>query len=58
MLLGATKRGAGVQTGPQDGEPKEQTVLLLFLDYRGKVPYKAASLRTREAADAGIFLIT
>jgi hypothetical protein len=42
VLLGATKQGAGIQTGfHKTVKPNEQTVLLLFLDYRGKVPYKA-----------------
>ncbi|HET6684269.1 MAG TPA: hypothetical protein VFG75_11280 [Gaiella sp.] len=42
VMLGATKRGAGIQTGfHKTVKPNQQTVLLLFLDYRGKVPYKA-----------------
>jgi hypothetical protein len=38
--LGGTKRGAGLQTGFSKAlKPGVQTILLLFLDYRGPVPY-------------------
>lgn len=40
FTLGTGKRGTGVQTGfSKELKPREQKVLLLFLDYRGKVPY-------------------
>jgi len=60
VLLGSTKRGAGVQTGfHKTVKPNEQTVLLLFLDYRGRVPYKA-TLPTDKGKPRmqGTFLIT
>jgi hypothetical protein len=41
FTLGHTKRGAGVQTGfSKLLKPGQQAVLLLFLDYRGKVAYR------------------
>ena len=40
FTIGSAKRGTGVQAGfTRVLKPKEQKVLLLFLDYRGKVPY-------------------
>jgi len=43
IAFGATKKGAGVQTGFHKlVKPSEQAILLLFLDYRGKVPYIGA----------------
>jgi hypothetical protein len=43
FTLGATtKRGAGIQTGFSSTlKPKEQKVILLFLDYRGPLPYRS-----------------
>lgn len=60
LLLGATKRGAGVQTGfHKTVKPNEQAVLLLFLDYRGKVPYRATLPTDRgKPRMQGTFLIT
>ena len=60
VLLGATTRGAGVQTGfHKTVKPNEQTVLLLFLDYRGKVPYRATLPADKgKPRMAGTFLIT
>jgi hypothetical protein len=41
FALGSTKRGSGVQTGfSKLLKPREHKVLLLFLDYRGKVAYR------------------
>lgn len=43
FTLGATKRGAGVQTGfSKSLKPNEQKTLLLFLDYRGQVSYRGS----------------
>jgi hypothetical protein len=40
FTLGRAKRGAGVQTGfSKPLKPKEQKILLLFLDYRGQLAY-------------------
>lgn len=40
--LGSLERGNGFQTGfSQTLKPKTQKTLLLFLDYRGAVPYKS-----------------
>ena len=40
LTFGHQKRGAGVQTGFTAAlRPSQQKILLLFLDYRGKVPY-------------------
>jgi hypothetical protein len=60
LMLGATKRGAGVQTGfHKTVKPNEQTVLLLFLDYRGKVPYRATLPADKgKPRMKGTFLIT
>lgn len=60
LMLGATKRGAGVQTGfHKTVKPNEQTVLLLFLDYRGKVPYRATLPADKDKPRMkGTFLIT
>jgi hypothetical protein len=42
FTIGSAKRGTGVQAGFSRAlKPKEQKILLLFLDYRGKVPYWA-----------------
>jgi hypothetical protein len=40
FALGHTKRGTGSQTGfVKSVKPGEQVILILFLDYRGKLPY-------------------
>jgi hypothetical protein len=40
LTFGGKKRGTGVQTGFQAAlKPRAQKILLLFLDYRGGVPY-------------------
>jgi opacity protein-like surface antigen len=42
FVLGTTQRGTGVQTGfVKSLKPSQQAVLLLFLDFRGLVPYHA-----------------
>ena len=49
LTFGHQKRGAGVQTGFTAAlRPSQQKILLLFLDYRGKVPY-AGTLATDRA---------
>ena len=43
LTFGHHKKGTGVQTGFTAAlKPKQQKILLLFLDYRGKVPYYGA----------------
>ena len=40
FALGHTKRGTGSQTGfTKSLKPSEQIILILFLDYRGELPY-------------------
>jgi len=40
LTFGHQKKGTGVQTGFTAAlRPRQQKILLLFLDYRGKVPY-------------------
>ena len=42
FALGTLARGNGMQTGfAETLKPKTQKTLLLFLDYRGRVPYKS-----------------
>jgi hypothetical protein len=57
--FGAKKRGAGVQTGfVKPLKPKEQKILLLFLDYRGPVSYSSILAADRaKAAMKGVFTI-
>jgi opacity protein-like surface antigen len=60
LALGTAKKGSGVQTGfKKQLKPKEQKILLLFLDYRGKVPYSAPlpTDRTKRAMK-GVFTIS
>jgi hypothetical protein len=48
FTIGTTKRGTGAQAGFTKAlKPKEQKILLLFLDYRGKVPYFADEASSR-----------
>jgi hypothetical protein len=42
FTLGSTARGMGVQTGfSRTLKPREQQILLLFLNYRGQLPYRS-----------------
>lgn len=42
VVLGHQRRGTGVQTGFSKAlKPGQQAVLLLFLDFRGLIPYHA-----------------
>jgi len=42
IVLGSERRGTGVQTGfTRSLKPSQQSVLLLFLDFRGLLPYRA-----------------
>ena len=42
IVLGHERRGTGVQTGfTKSLRPGQQAVLLLFLDFRGLIPYRA-----------------
>lgn len=42
FVLGHERRGTGVQTGFKKAlKPSEQSVLILFLDFRGAIPYHA-----------------
>jgi hypothetical protein len=58
--FGATKKGAGVQTGfTKPLRPNEQKILLLFLDYRGRVAYFGSLAADRlKAAMRGTFTIS
>lgn len=60
LALGARKKAAGVQTGfTKLLKPKEQKVLLLFLDFRGRVPYLAPLPHDRgKPGMKGVFTIT
>jgi hypothetical protein len=43
FTLGGTKRGGGRQTGfTRTLKPREEKFILLFLDYRGLIPYRSA----------------
>jgi hypothetical protein len=42
FVLGHERRGTGTQTGfTKSLKPHQQSVLILFLDYRGVLPYRA-----------------
>jgi hypothetical protein len=42
FTLGGTKRGGGRQTGfSRTLKPREEKFILLFLDYRGLIPYRS-----------------
>jgi hypothetical protein len=42
FVLGTERRGTGVQTGFKKAlKPNQQSVLILFLDFRGAIPYHA-----------------
>ena len=42
FVLGHERRGTGVQTGFSKAlKPSQQSVLILFLDFRGSIPYRA-----------------
>jgi hypothetical protein len=42
IVLGTERRGTGIQTGfTKSVKPSQQAVLLLFLDFRGLIPYHA-----------------
>lgn len=42
FVLGHERRGTGVQTGFKKAlQPSQQSVLILFLDFRGLIPYHA-----------------
>lgn len=58
--LGAGKRGTGVQTGfTKTLGPGVQAILLLFLDYRGEVPYLGTLPQDRaKPRMRGVFRIT
>ena len=58
--FGAKKKGAGVQTGfTKPLRPNEQKILILFLDYRGRVTYYGSLAADRlKAGMKGIFTIS
>lgn len=60
LTFGQGKRGTGVQTGfTAPLQPKKQRILLLFLDYRGKVPYHGSLAADRaKAAMRGFFTVS
>ena len=55
FVLGHERRGTGVQTGFKKAlKPSQQSVLILFLDFRGAIPYHSPSAgRQEQAAHAG-----
>lgn len=60
FTFGSSKRHTGAQTGfSKPLRPKEQKILLLFLDYRGKVPYFGSLPADRsKPAMKGVFIIS
>ncbi len=59
FTFGGSKRGAGVQTGfSQPLKPRQQKILLLFLDYRGRITYygSLAADRTKPGMK-GVFTV-
>jgi len=60
FTFGAKTKGAGVQTGfTKPLRPNEQKILLLFLDYRGRVSYFGSLAADRvKAAMRGTFVIS
>lgn len=43
FALGHERRGTGTQTGFTKAlKPNQQTILILFLDYRGSIPYRGS----------------
>ena len=59
FTFGGAKRGAGVQTGFRQAlKPRQQKILLLFLDYRGRITYYGSLPADRtKPAMKGIFTI-
>jgi hypothetical protein len=59
FTFGGAKRGAGVQTGfRQPLKPRQQKILLLFLDYRGRITYYGSLAADRaKPAMKGVFTI-
>ena len=60
FALGHTRHGTGSQTGfTRTMKPGQQAVLILFLDYRGLLPYRGTLPHDRNlAAMKGTFKIT
>jgi hypothetical protein len=60
FTLGGTKHGTGVQTGfSRLLKPKEQKILLLFLDYRGQIAYRGTLPADRSLPGMkGVFTIS
>ena len=60
FALGHTRHGTGSQTGfTRTLKPAQQVVLILFLDFRGLIPYRATEPADRnKAAMQGTFRIT
>ena len=60
FTFGAKKKGTGVQTGfTKPLRPNEQKILLLFLDYRGRVSYFGSLAADRSKAGMkGVFTIS
>jgi hypothetical protein len=60
FALGHTRHGTGSQTGfVKSLKPAEQSVLILFLDYRGLLPYRGTLAADRaKPAMQGTFRIT
>ncbi len=60
FTFGGSKRGAGVQTGfSKLLKPREQKILLLFLDYRGRITYYGSLAADRvKPGMKGVFIIS
>jgi hypothetical protein len=60
FTLGGTQHGTGVQTGfSKLLKPKEQKILLLFLDYRGQIAYRGTLPADRSLPGMkGVFTIS
>jgi hypothetical protein len=59
FALGHTKRATGTQTGfTHTLNPSQQHVLILFLDYRGVLPYRGTMPADQKPAMQGTFKIT
>lgn len=60
FALGHTRHGTGSQTGfTKSLKPGEQSILILFLDYRGLLPYRGTLTHDRaKPAMQGTFRIT
>ena len=59
FTLGKVRRGTGAQSGfSRTLKPRQKVILLLFLDYRGAIPYRAGLPADRSKSGmTGVFTI-